>query len=102
MKKELEDRLSLANMLMGIGILFTVVPVGFTLISLLVSDRLSIHEAYAMLGWAFVVVYSLLPLGISLFFGGFTWTVYLKRAIKLADEAEDEVAPPAESPVDWR
>ena len=102
MKQELEERLGIANMLMGIGILFTVVPVGFTLISLLVSDHLSLHEAYEMLGWAFIVVFSLLPAGVALFFGGFTWTIYLKRAIKLADEAEDEVAPPSENSVDWR
>ena len=101
MKKELEERLNLANMIMSIGILLTVVPIGFTLISVFISDHLSLHEAYHMLGWAFVVVYSLLPVGLGLFIGGFTWMVYLKRAVKAADEAEDEEEQPTENPGNW-
>ena len=100
-RKGLEDKLDLANVLMGVGILFTVVPMGFTLISILASDKLSLHEAYHLLGWTFIVVYALLPLGMGMFVGGFTWTIYLKRALAAVDEAEDEAEQPTENAGNW-
>ncbi|MDD5262465.1 MAG: hypothetical protein PHD76_11530 [Methylacidiphilales bacterium] len=88
-------------MITGVGILLTIVPIGFAILSLLTSQKLSIHEAFEVLGWAFVVVFALLPLGLGLFIGGLTWMVYLKRAIKAADEAEDEETEKPDQYVKW-
>lgn len=89
-KDEIQKGLKLANMLMGVGMLLTTVPVGFTLVSIVISGDASFFERMASLGWAFFVTLFLLPLGLALLFFGFGKMAVLKRSLKELDDKDDE------------
>lgn len=82
--------IKLANMLMGVGMLLTIVPLGLTAVSMVISGDEMFFHRLASLGWAFFVTLLLLPLGLALLFFGFGKMAALKRAMKALDEADDE------------
>jgi len=92
MNKNITSRMNLANTLMGVGLLLVIVPLGFIVVTLITSSGLDVRESIALLGWAVVVVYALLPLGLGCFVGGLTWLNFLKRAKQKMEELLDEQA----------
>jgi len=89
---ETNKALNIANMLLGIGILLLVVPIGFTIVTLSTPNQnQSVAEALMSFGWIYIVVMSMLPLGLGAFVGGLTWMTHLKRKMKAEDiDADDE------------
>jgi hypothetical protein len=81
-----------ANMIMGIGVLLTIVPLGLALVNIIIVDDGSVWQALASLGWAFVICVCLLPIGLASFGMGLASLMAAKRAIKDADESDDEDA----------
>lgn len=81
-----------ANMIMGIGVLLTVVPLGLAIVNLLIVDDGSVWQALASLGWAFVICVCLLPIGLVSFAMGLSGYMAAKRALKEADESDDEAS----------
>lgn len=79
---------SLANIIMGIGLLLTIVPVGFFLITGVATPGLSAKELIGIGFWFLVM--SLLPIGLAFFLGGLGWIIVIKRNAKEADLALDE------------
>ena len=92
MKPETEKALNLANILLGVGILLLVVPIGFALITLATAQGEPPLEALVSVGWVCFIVLSLLPLGIGGMVGGLTWMTYLRRKARLEDIAEDSTS----------
>jgi len=89
MKPETEKALNLANVILGIGILLLVVPVGFAIITLATVGDEPPMQAMISLGWINLLIWSLLPLGLGGFVGGLTWMTYLRRRAKSEEIAED-------------
>ncbi|MGF1679565.1 MAG: hypothetical protein ACFCUX_10285 [Candidatus Methylacidiphilales bacterium] len=89
MKPETEKSLNLANILLGIGLLLLIVPIGFTVITLATLDDRSALQAMSELGWICFISLSLIPIGLGAFVGGLTWMVYLKKRAKSEEIAED-------------
>jgi len=89
---ETNKALNMANMLLGIGILLLIVPIGFSIITLsTAAENQGAAEAFMAFGWICLVVMSMLPIGLGSFVGGLTWMVYLKRKQKAEDiDADDE------------
>jgi hypothetical protein len=89
--KRLKEKLALANMVMSVGILLTIVPlvVGVMNIASTIGDESL--AAKALLGWTYVfIIYGLLPVGLLFFAGGLTWMFVLRRKLKSAADEEDE------------
>ena len=61
MKDDIIRKQSLANMWMGVGLLLVIVPIGVSLLSILVDPKNPFKEAQ-MLGWSFYIVIALLPI----------------------------------------
>ncbi len=90
MKMDTEKALNLANMILGIGILLIIVPVGFTVITLATGGDQSVYAEITTLGWISVVILTMLPVGLGAFIGGLTWMSVLKRKAIAEDiEADD-------------
>jgi hypothetical protein len=90
MKAGTEKALNLANMLLGVGMLLLIVPIGFGIITLTTTDGQSAMEALTAVAWVFMVILLALPIGLGAFVGGLTWMVYLKRRAKIEDIEEDD------------
>jgi membrane-bound ClpP family serine protease len=91
MRKDYVQVREKANLLTGVGILLTVVPLGMCIISFVTAADSSPFDALLGLGWAFFVTIALLPIGLALFFGGLGWMVVLKRNRERLDlDEEDE------------
>jgi hypothetical protein len=88
-KDALTKSVKFANMLMGVGMLLTIVPTGLAAVSIIISGDASFWSRLASLGWAFFVTALLLPIGLALLFFGFGKMAALKRALKALDEADD-------------
>lgn len=88
-KETLNKSVKVANMLMGVGMLMTIVPMGLTLVSMVISGDEAFWHKLASLGWAFFVTALLLPIGLGLLFFGFGKMAALKRTLKSLDEADD-------------
>lgn len=89
MKPETEKSLNLANVLLGIGILLLVVPVGFSIITLTTISNESPMQAMTSLGWICWLILAMIPLGLGAFVGGLTWMTYLRRRARSEELAED-------------
>jgi len=87
---KLHKKLNFANMILGVGILLTVIPIGYIVVSLATTQHLSIKEARAAYGWIFTVVIALLPLGLAMFVTGLSLLTVAKRNLKAADVAKDD------------
>ena len=87
---KLQKRLNYANMTLGVGILLTVIPLGYVLVSLATDQHLNLHSAYATYGWIMTVVIAFLPLGLALLITGLSLMTIVKRKIKAADVAKDD------------
>lgn len=89
--KRLKEKLALANMVMSVGILLTIVPlvVGLMNIASTIGDESL--AAKALLGWTYLfIIYGLLPIGLLFFAGGLTWMFLLRRKLKSIPEDEDD------------
>ncbi|MDX6766749.1 MAG: hypothetical protein SFU85_08155 [Candidatus Methylacidiphilales bacterium] len=84
-----QESLRRANMIMGIGVLLTVVPLGLAIVNILITDDGAILQALASLGWAFVICVCLLPVGLVSFAMGLSRLMAAKRALKEIDESEE-------------
>ena len=89
MKPETEKSINTANVLLGIGTLLLVVPIGFGLISLMTVSGEPPVQAMISLGWICLLIFSLIPIGLGLFIGGLTWMTYLRKRAKSEEIAED-------------
>lgn len=87
---KLHKRLNFANMMLGVGILLTIIPLGYIIVSLATTQHLSIKEARLAYGWIFTVVIALLPLGLALLITGLSLLTIAKRHLKAADVAKDD------------
>lgn len=87
----MEKQKNLANTLMGMGLLLTVVPVGVGLMTWLQAPSDPMKEL-RMLGWAWIVVAALLPGGVGLSIGAFAWMTILKKREIEEEEVEEEKA----------
>ncbi|MEM9445495.1 MAG: hypothetical protein AAGA18_09100 [Verrucomicrobiota bacterium] len=90
MKDNIIRKQSLANMWMGVGLLLVIVPVGVSVLSILIDPKDPFREAQ-MLGWAFYLVLSLLPIGVVICIGSFSWMALLKKQLLAALEEDDEL-----------
>jgi hypothetical protein len=79
-----------ANIVAGVGILLTVVPLGLCMVSYITSAEVPPLQALMALGWAFFVTIALLPLGLALFVGGLGWMVVLKRHYDQSSHMDDD------------
>lgn len=87
-----QKALNMANMLLGIGILLLVVPIGFSALTLTTaSEDQSLAEALMSFGWIVIVVMSMVPIGLGAFTGGLTWMVFVKRKMILEDLEADDI-----------
>ncbi|MEM6822939.1 MAG: hypothetical protein AAF558_13500 [Verrucomicrobiota bacterium] len=89
MKAEIEKALNLANMLLGIGILLLIVPIGFGIITYMTASGQSPFQAMNSIGWICLIIVSLVPLGLATFIGGLTWMTYLRKKLRSEEIAED-------------
>jgi len=89
---ETEKALNIANILLGIGILLLIVPIGFSIITLSTAgENQTVTETFVSIGWICLVVITMLPLGLGSFVGGLTWMTYLRRKSKAEDiDADDQ------------
>ena len=87
-----QDAARRANMIMAIGVLLTIVPLGLAVVNLIIVGNDSLWQALASLGWAFVICVCLLPIGLASFAMGLSRLMAAKRAMKEADEADEESA----------
>lgn len=93
MKENTLKALNLSNVLLGIGILLLIVPVGFILLTLATaSENQTLAEEINSLGWIVLIILSLVPVGLGCFVGGLSWMVYLKRKAKAEEIEEDDAA----------
>ncbi|MEM6884708.1 MAG: hypothetical protein AAF571_06715 [Verrucomicrobiota bacterium] len=91
--------LNLANMLLGIGILLLIVPVGYIILTLVTSGgEESGGGSLVSLGWISFIVLSLLPAGLGAFIAGLTWMSVIKRKMKKEDIDADDEKDTAEEP----
>lgn len=90
MRKDYVQVREKANMLTGVGILLTVVPLGMCVVSYITSADVPPLQALMALGWAFFVTIALLPLGLALFVGGLGWMVILKRHHDRGTDSDDD------------
>lgn len=88
MTPEHEKSYNMANVVMGIGILLTIVPIGFLLITGVADAGLSAKDLIGVGFWFLVM--ALLPIGLAFFIGGLGWIIVIKRNAKKADLEEDE------------
>lgn len=79
----------LAKLLVSVGALLTVVPIGFMVVSVIALQP-DPWTALMSLGWSVIVAIALLPLGMAFLFGGLGWIVALKRRQKQELESDDE------------
>jgi len=89
-KEALQASLKTANMLMGVGMLLSIVPTGLTLVSIVISGDEAFWSRLASLGWSFFVTALLLPVGMALLFFGFGKLAATKRTLKALDEADED------------
>ncbi|MEO0454244.1 MAG: hypothetical protein AAFY98_08920 [Verrucomicrobiota bacterium] len=83
-----EKQYNMANVIMGIGILLTVVPLGFMLITGAAPAGVTPKE---LIGVAYYyMVMALLPIGLGFFIGGLGWILVIKRHAKIEDESDEE------------
>jgi hypothetical protein len=87
---KLQKRLNFANMILGVGILLTIIPLGYVIVSLATTKKISIEEARLAYGWIVTIVIGLLPLGLALLITGLSLLTVAKRNLKAADVAKDE------------
>jgi hypothetical protein len=90
MRKNYVQLIERANMLTGVGILLTVVPLGMCIVSYITSADVPPIQALRALGWAFFVTIALLPLGFIMFAFGLGWMVILKRSRDRANQSGDD------------
>lgn len=88
----LQDAARRANMIMAIGILLTIVPLGLAVVNLIIAGGASLWQALVSLGWAFVICVCLLPIGLASFALGLGRLLSAKRALKAAADEDDESA----------
>jgi uncharacterized membrane protein len=88
MVPEEDKSYNLANVVMSIGILLTIVPIGFFMITGYATPGLSAKELIGVGFWFLVM--ALLPIGLAFFIGGLGWIIVIKRNAKKADLAQDE------------
>jgi|GEM_PF-2635211 len=88
----LQDAASRANMIMAIGVLLTIVPLGLAVVNLIIAGGSSLWQALIALGWAFVICVCLLPIGLASFALGLARLMAAKRAMKAAEESDEESA----------
>jgi hypothetical protein len=88
-KDELNKSLKMANMLMGVGMLMTVVPMGLALVSIIISGDEAFWQKLVSLGWSFFVTALLLPVGLALLVFGFGKMVAVNRTLKSLDDADE-------------
>ncbi|MDR0534245.1 MAG: hypothetical protein LBH01_09870 [Verrucomicrobiales bacterium] len=79
-------------MILGVGILLTIIPLGYIIVSLVTTQHLSLKEARLAYGWIFTVVIGLLPFGLALLVTGLSLLTAAKRNLKAADVAKDDEA----------
>ncbi len=89
MTKDYVKLIDKANMLTGVGLLLTVVPLGMCIVSYITADGASPVEQLRVLGWAASVTLMLLPLGFLIFSLSLGWMVILKREQKRSELAGD-------------
>jgi hypothetical protein len=82
----------LAKLLISVGALLTLVPLGFVTVSV-ISLQPDPWAALMSLGWALIIAIALLPLGLAFLIGGLGWLTVLKRQAKALEESDDEVSP---------
>ncbi|GAB4248285.1 MAG: hypothetical protein OHK005_14820 [Candidatus Methylacidiphilales bacterium] len=87
----MDKPLRLAKLLVSVGALLTIVPVGFMTVSVIVLQP-DPWKALMSLGWALIVAIALLPLGLAFLFGGLGWLIAVKRQLKKEFEDDDEDA----------
>ncbi|MFQ3670921.1 MAG: hypothetical protein SNJ84_05630 [Verrucomicrobiia bacterium] len=83
--------LRLAKLLVSVGALLTIVPIGFMIVSVIALQP-DPWSALMSLGWAVIVAIALLPLGLAFLFGGLGWLVAVKRQMKQELEEDDDAA----------
>jgi hypothetical protein len=89
--KRIKEKLALANMVMSIGILLTIVPLVVALINFASASPNDPLGVRVMLGWIYVmIVYGLLPVGMFFFIVGLTSMFILRKKLKSAPDDEDE------------
>ncbi len=98
MTENQEKSYNLANMVMGIGILLTIVPLGYFVITGVATPGLSAKELIGVGFW--ILVMSLLPIGLAFFIGGLGWIIVIKRNAKDEDLAKDEEEAQGQAPLD--
>jgi hypothetical protein len=91
---KLQKRLNFANMTLGVGILLTIIPLGYVIVSLITTQHISIKEARVAYGWIFPIVVALLPLGLALPVTGLSLLTVAKRHLKTTDVARDNEETP--------
>jgi hypothetical protein len=91
MKRNYNKVIEKANVITGVGVLLTTIPLGMCLVSFVISSGKPPLEALVSLRWAFYVTVGLLPLGLAFFIGGLGWMCVLKKAKSQFDD-EDEAA----------
>ncbi|MDZ4788215.1 MAG: hypothetical protein SH807_04665 [Blastochloris sp.] len=77
----------IANILAGVGLLLTIIPLGLCIVSLFLLEGVSPLKALYSLGWAFMAALAMLPLGLGVFVGALAWMSLLKRTKQKAEYA---------------
>jgi len=85
----MDKSMKFARILVGVGTMLTVVPLGVAILSLISSSGTDIDQILAI-GWAWWVTVGLLPLGLGFLVVGLGYLVKLKRKAKAELEAESD------------
>ncbi len=89
-KAELIKAANLANMMISVGILLVIVPIGLAFITVVTMNDYSYSYIRQTLGWTHTVAVALLPLGITLTIFSLVWLLSVKKRMQNLDLSAEE------------
>lgn len=98
LERTIQERIHFANLLMGAGLLLTIVPLGIGILHIISPASPGTAKQAAVIAiWTYgIIIMGLLPIGLATFFLSLTWMTYLRKQLAKAeldaDEAEEKAA----------